>query len=222
MLLTIGITNAFHIVGGEIEFIYLSDGLYRINLIQYFDEAQNDNPGADPFVTIFIFRNGDDQLMSTHTLPLIQTENVEYTNIECARDELQTSRILYSADIQLSPEQYDSEDGYYIQWERCCRNTAIDNIVNPQGTGMNYVLEIPPLMRNGKVFVNSSPILFKPLSDYACINQLFYTEFTGVDPDGDSLVYSLTTPLNSSSAVVAPYPSTKAPFWCLFSGWFFS
>lgn len=212
LILTIGISNAFHIVGGEIEFIYLSDGVYRINLIQYFDRAQDENPGGDQFVTVYIFRNGDDQLMSTHVLPFVSEEVVEYTNIECARDELQTARILYSADIELSPAQYDSDEGYYIQWERCCRNTDVDNIVNPAGTGMNYVLEIPPLMRNGKIFKNSSPILFKPLSDYACINQLYYVEFTGVDPDGDSLVYSLATPLNSSSAVALPIPQPKPHF----------
>jgi len=172
LILLAGISHAFHIVGGEIEFIYLSDGLYRINLIQYFDEAQNQNPGPDGSVTVYIFRNGDNQLMSTPTLQFISIETVEYTNIECAREDLQTSRVFYSADVALSPASYASEDGYYIQWERCCRNTAINNIVNPSGTGMNYVLEIPPLMRNGKIFKNSSPILFKPLSDYACIDQL--------------------------------------------------
>ncbi len=204
-----GVANAFHIVGGEIEFIYMSDGLYRINLIQYFDEAQEDNQQADPFVDVYIFRNGDNQLMSVHRLFQVSIENVEYTNIECARDELRTSRILYSFDVALSPSQYASAEGYYIQWERCCRNEAIDNIVDPDGTGMTYVLEIPPLMKDGKVFVNSSPILFKPLSDYACIDQLYYVEFTGVDPDGDSLVYSLTAPLNSSAVEAVPIPTPK-------------
>ncbi|MEO9485698.1 MAG: gliding motility-associated C-terminal domain-containing protein [Ekhidna sp.] len=212
LILTIGISNAFHIVGGEIEFIYVRDGVYRINLVQYFDQAQNQNPGPDPFVTVSIFRNGDNVLMSSHTLQLGLQEIVEYTNIECAIDELRTLRVQYTAEINLSPEFYASEEGYYIQWERCCRNAAIDNIVNPAGTGMNYVLEIPPLMKDGKVFVNSSPILFKPLSDYACVNQLYYVEFTGVDPDGDSLVYSLTTPLNSSSAVALPIPQAKPHF----------
>lgn len=221
LILTIGVSNAFHIVGGEIEFIYLGDGMYRLNLIQYLDEVQEGNPnpqntGADPFVTLYIFRNGDNQLMSIHTLPFVSIENVEYTNIECARGELQTSRIFYSLDVELSPEQYDSEEGYYIQWERCCRNAAIDNIVNPDGSGMNYILEIPPLMRNGEVFINSSPILFKPLSDYACINQLYYVEFTGTDPDGDSLVYSLATPLNSSSADALPIPQPKPHFGVTF------
>ncbi len=205
-------SKAFHIVGGEIEFIYLGDGMYRINLIQYFDEAQTQNPGPDPTVTVYIFRNSDNQLLSSHVLSFDTLEVVEYTNIECAIEELQTSRIFYTADIELNPQFYADPEGYYIQWERCCRNSAIDNIVNPDGTGMNYVLEIPPLMKNGQIFKNSSPILFKPLSDYACINQLYYTEFTGIDPDGDSLVYSLISPLNSSSQVALPVPQPKPHF----------
>ena len=123
------IVRAFHIVGGEIEFIYLEDGRYRINLIQYFDEAQTQNPGPDANVTVYIFRNGDNQLMSQHILFFESSEVVEYTNIECAIDELQTSRILYTAEVELDPNLYASEEGYYIQWERCCRNSTISNIV---------------------------------------------------------------------------------------------
>lgn len=194
------------------EFIYLEDGVYRINLIQYFDEAQFQNPGPEAFVTIYIFRNSDDELMSQHTLSLDTTEAVQYTNIACVIDELQTSRVFYSSVINLNPNLYADPEGYYIQWERCCRNASIKNIVNPIGTGMTYVLEIPPLMKDGKIFKNSSPVLFKPLSDYACINQLYYTEFTGTDPDGDSLVYSLTTPLNSSAQIAVPIPQPKPHF----------
>ena len=216
-ILSIGVVQAFHIVGGEIEFIYLEDGLYRINLIQYFDEAQEDNQNPDGTVTVYIFRNSDNRLISTHILPFSGIETVEYTNVECSIDELQTSRILYSADVALNPASYSSMDGYYIQWERCCRNQAIDNIVSPDNTGMNYVMEIPPLMVNGQIFRNSSPVLFRPLSDYACINQLYYVEFTGIDPDGDSLVYSLSTPLNSSAGSVAiPIPQPKPHFGVAF------
>lgn len=213
-VLSLSISFAFHIVGGEMEFIYLNDGLYRINLIQYFDQAQVNNPGPEPLITVYIFRNGDNQLMSTHILQLSSQENVEYTNIECAIDELQTSRVLYSADVSLSPASYASADGYYIVWERCCRNEGVKNIVDPSNAGMKYTLEFPPLMRNGKIFKNSSPVLFKPLSDYACINQLYYVEFTGTDPDGDSLVYSLTPPLNSSAGGIAvPIPQPKPSFF---------
>jgi gliding motility-associated-like protein len=147
--------------------------------------------------------------MSSHNLQLTSQEIVRYSNIDCVREELSTSRVVWSAEVALDPNEYADQAGYYIVWERCCRNETIKNIVNPSATGMKYVLEIPPLMKNGQVFVNSSPVLFRPLSDYACINQLYYIEFTGTDPDGDSLVYSLTTPYNSSAAVALPNPTPK-------------
>lgn len=188
----------------------------------YIDVVQEGNPNgfttpADNAVNIYLFRNGDNKLMTNFILPLVSEEPVFYTNIECARDELETSRAFYSLDVEMEPSLFTNESGYYLQWERCCRNTSIDNIVNPINTGMNYVLEIPPLMKDGKIFKNSSPILFKPLSDYACINQLYYVEFTGEDPDGDSLVYSLTTPLNSSASFPpVPIPQPKPHFGVAF------
>lgn len=215
------LSDAFHIVGGEMEFIYVSDGVYRINVIQYFDKAQSQNTGPEGLVTVHIFRNGDNELMSIHNLTLLSQENVEYTNIDCSREELQTSRVIWSALVELDPEEYSSKDGYYMVWERCCRNTEIKNIVGPRDAGMKYTLEFPPLMKDGKVYKNSSPVLFKPLADYACINQLYYVEFTGTDPDGDSLVYSLQTPLNSSVAnEPVPTPQPKPHFGVVFKSGF--
>lgn len=221
LLLGLFSARAYHIVGGEIEFIYLSDGLYRINLIMYIDQVQEGNPNGfltppNNAVNVFMFRNGDNVLVNNFVLPLTLTEPVFYTNIECARDELETMRAFYTLDVEMDPALFDNPSGYYLQWERCCRNTRINNIISPSNTGMNYVLEIPPLMKDGQVFVNSSPQLFKPLSDYACINQLYYVEFTGVDPDGDSLVYSLATPLNSSSVNPLPVPQPKPHFGVTF------
>ncbi|MFZ9046833.1 MAG: hypothetical protein ACO2ZZ_13325, partial [Cyclobacteriaceae bacterium] len=62
--------SAFHIVGGEIEFITIRPGTYRINVIQYFDEAQIMNPGPEGQITVYIYRNSDNALMSTHDLLL--------------------------------------------------------------------------------------------------------------------------------------------------------
>ena len=132
-----------------------------------------------------------------------------YTKPECALGQLQTSRVLWSDTVQLDPQAFDHPDGYYIVWERCCRNEGVLNIINPRGTGMKYVTEFPPLWKDGAPFVNSSPILFQPLRDYACINQLYYTEFTGFDPDGDSLAYSLASPLNTNALTALPIPRPK-------------
>ncbi len=201
--------GANHIVGGEIEFIHLGDNNYQIRIIQYFDDANPINPGPEATATVRIFRNGDDALMSEHILFFRSREIIPYTNPECAIGELRTSRVVWSSDVVLIPENYSSPEGYYIVWERCCRNVNLVNIVNPLATGMKYTLEFPPLIKEGERFYNSSPVLFQPLSDYACINQLYYTEFTGSDPDGDSLVYSLAQPLNSSAAVAVPIPQPK-------------
>lgn len=204
--------RAWHIVGGEMELIHLQDYTYQLNLIQYFDRAQANNPGPDFSATVYFFRNSDNTLIRTEVLFQASDNAVAYTNPECAIGELQTGRVIYTAEIVLEPETFNEPEGYYVTWERCCRNTTISNIVNPSGQGMTYVLEFPPVIKNGIPFVNSSPQLFPPLSDYACVNQTYYADFSGVDPDGDSIVYSLSTPLNSSVGGVAlPIPQPK-PF----------
>lgn len=200
----------FHIVGGEIEFKTLDVGLYRISLIQYRDEAQQENTFYEPSITVHIFSNKDNERVGVYELFRVSISEVPYTNQECAIDELQTSKVLYTADFEFNPEDFADEEGYYIVHERCCRNEVIKNINNPGGTGMKYVLEIPPLWKDGAPFINSSPTLLRPLSDYACVDQLYYTDFTGTDPDGDSLAYYLTTPLNSSALVAFP-PITPKP-----------
>ena len=201
--------SANHIVGGEIEFITLSPGSYRINIIQYFDQAQSVNQGPEGSATVYIFSNRTNEVVSSHLLLLQSESPVFYTNPNCSISSLQTSRVLWSSDIILDPTDYADPEGYYIEWERCCRNGTVSNIVNPLGTGMKYITEIPPLWKNGAPYINSSPVLFQPLSDYACVNQIYYVEFTGNDPDGDSLVYSLANPLNSSAQVALPIPQPK-------------
>lgn len=205
----------FHIVGGEMEVIHIEDYRYRFNLIQYFDRAQSTNPGPDFSVTVYIFRNSDHSLVRTETLILTSEDEVSYTNPECAIGSLLTTKVIYTTEVYLEPEIFNEKEGYYVTWERCCRNTSITNIVNPGLQGMTYALDFPPVIRNGKRFINSSPQLFPPLSDYACVNQLYYTDFAGVDADGDSLVYSLQRPLNSSSGVALPIPQPK-PYIDLF------
>lgn len=209
-ILAVSRAEAFHIVGGELEFITIGPGRYIINLIQYFDQAQDENPGPEGNAEVYIFSNKDDGLVSQHLLTLASVEPVDYTFMKCARDELITSKVVWSSDtLELDPEKYADEEGYYLVWERCCRNSTIVNIEAPNTTGMKYVLEIPPLWKDGAPYINSSPILFRPLSDYACVNQLYYKEFTGIDPDGDSLVYSLTSPLNTVAVEPVPIPQPK-------------
>jgi len=202
---------ANHIVGGEIELIYQGSFNYQLRLIQYFDDAQTANTTPDPNATLGIFSKATNELITTVTLFLNSNEDVSYSNPACARGDLQTDRLLYAASVFLAPEIYNDPAGYYVVWSRCCRNGAVGNIVDPLGTGMTYYLEFPAVVdAEGEPFQNSSPQLFPPLSDYACANSLYYVDFRGSDPDGDSLVYSLATPLATTSSVPIP-PPEQAP-----------
>jgi gliding motility-associated-like protein len=213
LLMIPGSLFATHIVGGEFELVHLEDFRYQVRLIIYFDEV-NGNPGAkDPSATASIFRQSDDVFMRNVTLNLTEETFVPYTNPICADDRLVTSRLLYEATIELGSDTYNDPEGYYLVWERCCRNNIITNITNPESTGQTFLLDFPPVVKNGEPFINSTPQLFPPLSDYACVNQLYYVDFRGQDVDGDSLVYSLVDPLKGASSPDDPAPpASRKPY----------
>lgn len=202
---------ATHIVGGEFELVHLNDDYYRLNLIIYFDEINGD-PGANDFsATPYIYRKSDDAFIESLYLPRVSEVDVPYTNPVCTYGGLKTSRILYSNTVQLPAERYNDPEGYYVVWERCCRNSTISNLIPPidDTIGQTFYLEFPAVVNEGQPFINSSPVLFPPLSDYACLGVDYYVDFAGTDPDGDSLVYSLVTPLNSSAPEPLPTPKPR-------------
>lgn len=209
--------EASHIVGGEFELIHLAGSQYRLNLVLYFDQL-NGNPGAlDPSVVARIYRQSDNAFMMNVFLPLISNTEVNYTQPSCSNGELVTRRLLYSDSLlTLSAAQFGDPGGYYISWERCCRNYNISNIVsldpafNPSGyAGQTFYLEFPAVVKDGQPFIDSTPRLFPPLNDYACPYRPYYTDFGGIDDDGDSLVYSLVTPLSTRTGTALPAPGPK-------------
>ncbi|HEY9487710.1 MAG TPA: hypothetical protein VIQ51_05230, partial [Chryseosolibacter sp.] len=206
---------ASHIVGGEFEIVHIDGNRYRINLILYFDELNGSVGARDPNVEARIFRKRDNVLMMDVFLPLASQTPVNYTQPACSNGEIVTSRILYTGVVTLSPQQYNDLQGYYLTWERCCRNYKITNIYSDDPltggryAGQTFYLEFPPVVKDGQPFINSSPRLFPPLNDYACPRRPYYVDFAGVDNDGDSLVYSIVTPLNTKTPDALPLPDFK-------------
>ena len=204
---------ASHIVGGEFELIHLTGSTYRLNLIIYFDQINGAQGAKDPNATVNIYRKRDKALMAAIILGLNNESNVPYTQPECSSGEIITSKLTYTSTITLSSTEYNDPAGYYVVWERCCRNYTITNIYSqvPAGAsisaGQTFYLEFPAVVKNGEPFINSSPRLFPPLNDFACPFRPYYVDFAGIDDDGDSLVYTLVTPLNTTAAVALPMPS---------------
>lgn len=213
---------ASHIVGGEFELLHLQDFQYRLNMLLYFDELNGSAGARDQQVVVYFYRKSDNTLIFSRTLSIANDEAVEYSNPACDPNNstLSTSRIIYTTTLTLSEEEFSNPEGYYVSWERCCRNYTITNIFSDEpntggvSAGQTFYLEFPPVTKNGEPFINSTPRLFPPLRDFACINKLYFADFGGVDDDGDSLVYTLTTPYSTvdtqnafpASPNSGPYP----------------
>ena len=205
--------SATHIVGGQMRMNYLSPGRYNLGLTLYFDAVNGSIGARDPSVTVYIFEKRTNVLKDVFTLPFIEANPVEYTNSDCQINTLATDELNYQLTVTLNPARYASIHGYYIAWERCCRNRIISNIQNPSAAAQTFYLEFPALLRDGQPFINSSPHNFLPIGDYACAGTPFLAPFGGTDLDGDSLVYDLITPLNGHADSNDPIPpSQPAPY----------
>jgi gliding motility-associated-like protein len=201
MLLAFSKVSATHIVGGQLFITQNPNSYYNYNigLTMYFD-ALNGNPGAeDQFVNIYVFRKRDNAAIGYLQAPKIERKSVTYTNPLCGISSLETYMITYSATLRLEPADFSDPQGYYMVWDRCCRNGTITNIKNPGDAGSLFYLEFPPLVKNNTNFKNSSPVFPAIIGDYACVNSPFFFNFGGTDSDGDSLAYSLITPLQGFS-----------------------
>lgn len=205
--------RASHIVGGEFEMKHITGYHFELTLKMYFDELNGDpliltNP-SDQFLEPYIYRKRDNQFIQKVTLNKTSTSGVYYSNPDCSNSKLSTLLLIFKGDLYLSDE-YNDPEGYYVVWERCCRNEIITNINYPDATGQAFYLEFPAIKKNGSLFINSSPALFQPFRDYACVNRPFYYDFSGVDPDGDSLIYSLAVPYAGNSSPFDPLPIPSA------------
>lgn len=109
----------------------------------------------------------------------------------------------YSASISIEGGNGDLT----ISNQRCCRNNTIVNIVDPGGTGSTYTTLIKDPIASS---CNSSPRFneFPPLA--ICNDYPIGFDHSASDPDGDSLVYKFSIPLNGADEI-DPHPYANAP-----------
>ena len=178
---------ASHIVGGEFELVHITGNSYRLNLIIYFDQINGAAGAKDASATVTIYRKRDRAFMASVVLPRVNEANVPYTQPTCSNGEIITSKLTYTTTLTLSASQFNDPQGYFVVWERCCRNYSITNIYSqiPSAgnisAGQTFYLEFPPVVKNGEPFINSSPRLFPPLNDFACPFRPYYVDFAGIE-----------------------------------------
>lgn len=184
LLLFTANTFATHNRAGEITFTHISGLTYEITVTTY---TKDSSPADRPSLGILW---GDSS-------PLDSIDRV--------------SKILLGGDINknvyIGQHTYPgpSPIPYIISIEDPNRNADIINI--PQSVNIVFYIETE-LFINPFQGVNNSPILLNPPIDNACVNQIYIHNPGAVDPDGDSLYYTLDV---SRAVGGAPVPGYTIP-----------
>ena len=192
---------ANHIVGGELQMKSMGSNRFSISLIQFWDRNNLTIPTAtmggnrDTDALLYIYSKKNNMLMDQLTVFYQSVASIEYQNKACATSRsLETATGIYTGTITLNPQKYTDPEGYYVVWERCCRNRDINNIVDPGANGMVFYLEFPPTN-----ITNSSPEFKTPNGQYICSKREFAMNMSATDADGDELRYSLVVPMRGNT-----------------------
>jgi len=88
----------------------------------------------------------------------------------------------------------------------CCRNQTINTINNPGGQQLCVEATL-----NNSVYCNNSPTFTQYPTPFICNGNYYCYNNGAIEIDGDSLVYSLITPLNSNTGGTITYIGGYSP-----------
>ncbi len=204
------LSSATHIVGGEVYYDSLGNDQYKVTFEVYRDCSPGTAGYDDPLHYTVFYANGTFfgeffiQLPQPDTLPLIYDD-------PCVTppDDVCIERAIYVDTITMPM----TADGYYITYQRCCWSNSIINIQNPGSWGLTITTEVPGTNQinqhnNCARFDEYPPIVL-------CSNNTLVFDHGATDPDGDSLAYSICTPLtisNTDPGSPDPSPDLPAPY----------
>ncbi|MFY0672999.1 MAG: gliding motility-associated C-terminal domain-containing protein [Bacteroidia bacterium] len=185
-----------HVVGGEVYYNYVGNDSYYVHLQVYVD-CENGRPraiSADSTGTIAIYENLTYNLKKQREVWRTGPLRLNKTQYNCIEPPTGVCVDMYEFDtvFVLNPNTF----GYYIAFQRCCRNGSLLNIEDPLGTGATYSAFIPPIDQFG---INSNPRFKERPPNYLCVNERFEFDHSATDLDGDSLVYRICAPKNMRS-----------------------
>lgn len=206
-------SHASHMIGGDVTYRCLGNNNFEITLTLYQDclygEPQAISQDDPANFSIYTAGSGP-SLVYTGSVPSTTTETVDpnFSNA-CINNYPNTClrKQVFVFTRKLDPTAF----GYYIVYQRCCRNASINNIVNPGNVGVTYMATIPPFANNQ--CPNNSATFKSMPPQIICSNNPFVYDFSAIDTDADSLSYELceakiggstTTPLPSGNGITPP------------------
>lgn len=223
-LLSLGAeTYASHVTGGMVTYTYIGDtsGIpyhYELTLTLYRRNANNSATLGNSFTvraksscyntqTYSLTRitpdsslaAGDGGMLIKNTIDCIDPQAQGIINI---------SRHVYKALVVLPGACAD----FAFEHFQCCRNAQISNITNPASRYIFIYANLNNL--NGPQSTPDFSSASIPFFTKACLNQNVLSLFGGIEPDGDSISYSLVNPLEDNYIPVphASGYSATSPF----------
>lgn len=208
------ISQGSHIVGGSLTMTQLDKkpGKYRItlNLLVNVDHFELGEAQKLLLETNYVrvIRKKDNLYLPVPICNFEKFEDLIYDNPACEHSNgLHIREYRYVAEVQWDIDSFDDDDGYYLAYERCCRDKLLKNITKPDETGMVIYLEFPSLKKYPQYSSPDFPILN---GDFICKGKPFKFDFGAIDADGDELKYSIETPWSGHNTLVNPTTIAEA------------
>ncbi len=203
--------NATHIVGGDLTYKCLGNDIYELSLTIRRDcdlgapDAQFDDPAS-----IGIFDQSGNLIFDVGIAGQLLIPFVEDDTLNM---QIQSDCGFIGNQVCVHQSHYTKKvklpfrvGGYILAYQRCCRNSSLNNIADPLQTGSTYYVEITEAALNT---CNNSPVFDQWPDIYICANEQLDFSHAATDADGDQLVYSLCTPSNGASFDI-PKPQPPA------------
>ena len=204
--------QATHIVGGDMTYRCLGNNFFEISLTFTRDcEYGADDALFDEFALVAIY----DQYYNPVSLGANGLIAIPYTGADTINTSLENNCEIMGYEVCVHQSVYrdtvfllPKSGGYILSYQRCCRNSTLLNIKDPLETGATQTLRIT---EDAFDMCNSSPVFNHWPDIYICTDRPIDFDHSATDPDGDSLVYKLWTPLQGAG-VDNPRPDRFAEF----------
>lgn len=187
---------ATHIVGGEMTYSCKGNGIYEVRLDIYQDCLDGDPTAISQDVPgiLSIFDGNGRNIMVDSLIPYASPPFRVPTNFSNSCITNPPNTCLRKATFLRTYNLPDNAAGYFIVYQRCCRNGTVVNLNNPGAIGATYFCKIPAARcNNSAIFKNYPPQII-------CINNPLVYDHSAIDPDGDSLSYEFCTAYDGGSA----------------------
>lgn len=193
---TFSISYSSHFKGADIRLVNLKNGqgqpsnIYKF-VIKYYASSQNSFSTQISIKTRLKFAGN-----VINTFGCLRTTNpqqISYTNTSC--NTYLPNVNVYVAEYESTPydmSSYDELDNYYVNFEDIPNGVYLN--INFNGNQYEHYTEFPRLNASSPYKFNSSPVFTNHPLYFTCINNPVSLDYSAVDPDGDSLVYSLVIP----------------------------